>query len=141
MTMGVGILTLPKLTSTFGILGGTFAIILGFLICLMSFRFIIYCCVKTEIKEFSTLVDTLLPKTISSIFKFTYFLDMQCFSMVYAIFGWKLFCYLLFINNLLKKEWIKNERTLDLFEYNFELSMVRVVYFVSLYVIMIPLLL
>ena len=47
MTMGVGILTLPALLSSFGILGGIIALFLGMLICLFSYRSIFYVTIKT----------------------------------------------------------------------------------------------
>ena len=47
MTMGVGILTIPALLSSFGILGGLTALFLGMLICLFSYRSIFYVTIKT----------------------------------------------------------------------------------------------
>ena len=47
MTMGVGILTLPALFSNFGMCGGIIALLLGMLICLISYRFIFFCTTKT----------------------------------------------------------------------------------------------
>lgn len=141
MTMGVGILTLPALSSSFGLLGGTIALIFGFSLCLLSFRFIIYCSVNTEIKEYSQLVENLLPPFVANIFKVTYFGDMQCFSIVYSVFGWKLFEFILNIFGLLKDEWIKDITVLELHEYNPSLFLLRIVYFVVLYILMVPLLL
>lgn len=118
MTMGVGILTIPKLIKEIGIIPGIIFLILGCLICYFSYSSIFFACVKTQIKGYAELVNHLLPGTISNIFKYSYFLDMMCFTTVYSIFGWRLFEFLLRAFNLMKPEWFNQEDTLDVKEYH-----------------------
>lgn len=85
--------------------GGIF-LILGCILCYLSYESIFLACEHTQIKDYSGLVEKLLPNFINNIFKFTYFLDMQAFTVVYAIFGWKIFEFLLQSFGLINNEWL-----------------------------------
>ena len=141
MTMGVGILTLPALMQVFGMVGGIVCLFLGFCMCLFSYRFIFEAALTTEITDYSEIVNHYMPTFISKIFRITYFIDMISFGVVYSVFGYKLFMYLLYSVNLTKDEWIINEDTLDFDNYNPSLFLLRTIYFIVLYIILIPLLL
>ena len=77
MTAGVGVLTLPNLASNnFGLIGGQIALILGFLLTFIQFKFIFYCSSKNKIDNITDLATNLLPTFLSKIYKVTYFFDM-----------------------------------------------------------------
>lgn len=75
---------------------------------------------------------------MNKIFKITYFLDMEAFTIVYAIFGWKIFEFLLESFNWSKKSWYSNG-VID--EYNYDVMLYRGVFYIVLYIILIPFLL
>ena len=141
MTMGVGILTLPALMEVFGMLGGIVCLLIGFLMCLMSYRFIFEAAITTDITDYSEIVRHYMPGFIYKVFRITYFIDMISFGVVYSVFGYKLLGYLLYSVNLMKDEWMVNEDTLEFDEYNPTLFLLRSCYFVILYVVLVPLLL
>lgn len=118
MTMGVGILTLPNLIKDLGLVYGAVALILGCAICYFSYTSIFMACVQTQIKEYSEIVNKLLPSPIATMFKFTYFLDMMCFLIVYSIFGWRILEFLMNSFGLMKDEWFINKSTLEVKEYD-----------------------
>ncbi len=139
MTMGVGVLALPYYLSKFGVLTGMGALILGALMCYLSYRFIFQSSVRTGIKEYSELVEDLLPAFISKTFKFTFMMDYMIVLIVYSVVGWNLFEYLAYYVGLMKKEWVINEATMQFDEYRWEVFTMRAVYFLVVYLTLIPL--
>jgi len=139
MTMGVGVLALPFYLSKFGIITGVGALFLGALMCYISYRFIFQSSVRTGIKEYSELVDDLIPSYIAKAFKFTFTLDYMAVLIVYSVVGWNLFEYLAYYCGLMKKEWVINEATMEFDEYRWEVFTIRAIYFLVVYVALIPL--
>ena len=105
MTMGVGILTLPKLIEQVGYVIGALFLLLGCIICYFSYKSIFFASDTTKIDNYAGLVEELLPNFIFKIFRVTYYMDMQAFTIVYAIFGWKIFEFLIESFNLQRASW------------------------------------
>jgi len=66
---------------------------------------------------------------------------MLAFSIVYSVFGWKLFEFILNIFGLIKEEWWIKKSTLELKEYHPEVFSLRITFYCILFILLIPLLL
>ena len=139
MTMGVGVLALPFYFSKFGVITGVGALVLGALMCYLSYRFIFQSSVRTGIKEYSDLVDDLIPTVFAKLFKFTFTCDYMVVLIVYSVVGWNLFEYLAFYCGFMKEEWVIDEKTMQFDEYRWEVFTIRAVYFLVVYLALIPL--
>lgn len=65
---------------------------------------------------------------------------MISFAIVYSIFAWKLFEFLCSVFGVFKKEWYSDFDKLELNEYHPSVLLIRIIYYVVLYIILIPLL-
>lgn len=66
---------------------------------------------------------------------------MMSFAVVYSIFAWKLVEFLGSIFGVFKTEWYQNEDKYELKEYHPTVFMIRGIYYIILYIILVPLLL
>lgn len=64
---------------------------------------------------------------------------MMSFGIVYSVFGYKLFQFLLKTFGLTKPEWIIDADTNEFDEYNIQVTLIRIFYFIVLYCCLIPL--
>ncbi len=139
--MGVGVLTIPALMMKIGMIGGIICLFIGACLCYFSFTSIFEASIFLGIKEFSEAVNTLLPSFIAKTFKYTYILDLGCFGVIYSIFGYNLFEFLLFSMGLMKDDWINPDKPMEFNEYQPGLILLRLVYFVVLFILIAPFLL
>lgn len=139
MTMGVGVLTIPFYICEFGLLGGIIVLITGAILCGMKFRFIMEASIKTRKNSYSKLVETLIPK-LGWIFKITYTAEIILIPTCYVVTSWDLFKYIMYIFGFVKNEWIVDEGKLEWDEYNAEVFLIRLVFFLVLFVVISPLL-
>ena len=139
MTMGIGILTTPYYISSFGVLGGVLALLIGAILCLMSFRFIFEASVERKQKEFLSLISDLLPEFISRVFKYTFLLDLMIPLLSYLIISWNIFSYILYMFGLFHDDWVINVDTMEIDEYNKWVFLIRAGYFFLVFLFLIPL--
>ena len=139
MTMGVGVLTIPYYICDFGIMGGVICLVLGAIICGISFRFIMEASIITKKNSYSELVETLIPK-LGLIFKISYTAEIILLPTCYVVTSWNLFKYILYIFDFYKDDWIIDQDKLDWDEYNGEVFLIRFLFFLILFIIISPLL-
>lgn len=141
MTMGIGVMTLPKYFSALGILTGNIMLLFACLLCYLSFRFIFQCSVAKNITQFKDLVAHFLPPWIEKCFKVTLTCDYIIFFIVYSVVSWNLFEYLLYFIGLTKDDWLDDPKTITFKEYHPEVIVLRVCFFTVIYLALIFLLL
>ena len=108
---------------------------------LFKFRFIFETAVDNNLKEFKDVVARFLPRWIETLFKFSLSLDYMMFFVVYSVVSWNLFEYILVFANLYKDAWIDDSEKITFHEFNFEVILLRIGFFVVIYCCLIPLLL
>ena len=106
MTLGIGILTLPKYVMVYGAATGVLLIILSAFINYLAYRLIFNATFYTGKKSYPLLIRELLGETVYKIFRVTYMLDVCSTVMIYTIVSWNLFEYCLYFFGLYKQEWI-----------------------------------
>lgn len=106
MTLGIGILTLPKYVMGYGAITGVILIILSALINYWAYVLIFNATFYTGKKSYPLLIKELLGYKIYNIFKVTYMLDVCSTVMIYTIVSWNLFEYCLYFFGMYKKDWI-----------------------------------
>lgn len=115
MSLGIGILILPKYTQFVGIIPSILFIILGGFVNYKTYKFIFEAAYYSKIFNYFDLIEFLLGKPMRAFFNVTYFLDMGSTVTIYAIVTWRLFIYILIYMDLINEAWIldKNNITLN----------------------------
>ena len=139
MTMGIGILTLPKYVMVYGALLGVMLIVLSALINYWAYVTILRSTYFTGKKKYSCLIEDLLGSKIHNVFRVTYLLDISSSVMLYSIVSWNLFEFCMHFFGFTQKDWILDPETLTFDESNSSLSFIRYVFFFSVFLITIPL--
>ena len=91
MTMGIGILTLPKYVMIYGAVLGVLLIVLSALVNYWAYVTILRSTYFTGKKKYPELIEDLLGNKIHNIFRVTYLLDISSSVMLYSIVSWNLF--------------------------------------------------
>ena len=140
MTVGVGILTLPCYVKVFGGLMGFVMLTLSALLSYFVYSFIIDVSNETGIYDYVLLTKRYCNKTIQKIFKFTYLIDVISMPILVTILSWNIVEYLMAFVGLAKDDWFIDKETFTYNEYHKEVFLIRLLYCVLIYLIMLPLL-
>ena len=142
MTLGIGILTLPNYVKVYGLITGSSFIILSACINYMAYSFIFQSTYRTGKTTYPDLIKTLLGNKFHKIFQVTFMLDVCSTVMIYCIISWNLFEYMIYffkIGESHYKEWIENFDTIQFRENNETIMTMRYIFFLSIFLITIPL--
>lgn len=141
MTMGIGVMTLPYYFSQLGIVLGNIMLFFAAILCYLSYRFVFAASTEHNLKDYKEMVAALCPNWIAQIFKFSLTIDYLIFFIVYSVVSWNLFCYIMVFLGLVQPEWLADPDKLIFNEYHPTVFLIRVCFFVVVYLILVPLLL
>lgn len=140
-SLGMGVLSLPFFCSQLGLLGGIVAIIIAAFMFYYSSKGVLLSSIEFGQDNYPDLIKENLPTFISNIFYFTFTWDLSSLFVFYPIITWNVFCNMLVIFGYYKEDWVRDTNTMEFYDYHSEVFLMRVVYFITLYVLSIPFLL
>lgn len=114
MSLGIGILILPKYAQFVGLIPAFILIVLGAFVNYKTYEFIFEAAYYTKIFNYFDLVENLLGKFMRAFFNITYFLDMGSTVTIYAIVTWRLFVHILSYMDLIDSDWISDKNNITL---------------------------
>lgn len=139
MTVGVGILTLPVYLKELGGLMGIFFLLMAAVFSYMFYSFLVDVSNETGIYDFVLLINTLCSKPMQKIFRYSYFLDIFTMPILITILSWNIFEYLLVFMGFAHDDWFKNKDNFTFNEYHPQVLVIRLIYCVVIYLVMLPL--
>jgi amino acid permease len=141
MTMGIGVMALPFYISQMGVLTGSIIVTLAAVMSYFSFKYIFTAQILTGKKDLVQIAGKFLPRWIVAIYSYTLILDVFTAMVIYTVVSWNLFAYLVAILGLAKDSWIKDHNSLEFFDYNKEVLLLRAIFLHVLFLGLVPLLL
>lgn len=139
MTVGVGILTLPVYLMELGGLMGILFLMLAAFFSYTFYSFLVDVSNETGIYDFVLLINTLCSKPIQKIFRYTYFIDIFSMPIFITILSWNIFEYLMVFMGFARDDWFKDRDSFKFNEYHPQVLLIRLVYCVVIYLVMLPL--
>lgn len=142
MTLGIGILTLPFYVKNYGAIVGVIVIAICAIINFLAYKFIFEASDFTQKKNYPDLINELLGPFILKIFRITYMLDITSGFMIYSIVSWNLLEYMIYFFNIGEnqwKDWFINIDKIQYNEMNPTIFMIRGIFFLTVFMISIPL--
>lgn len=135
ISMGIGGFAVPFYVKEMGALIGFIIIVIAAIINYNTFMFIFESSQYTGINTYPDIVKKLLGRKIYKIFKFTMLFEFISVVLLYTLASWNLFQFFAYKFGIFKEEWLVDENTLEFDQYNINVFMYRVVFFVAVFFI------
>ena len=139
MTTGIGIMALPFYISQMGVLMGSILVLLAGFMSYFSFKYIFTAQILTGKKDLVQITRKFLPSWMVTLYSYLLIVDIFSAMVIYTVVSWNLFCYLIAIFGWAKDEWIKDPNTLEFYDYNKEVIIIRVIFLHVIFLGLIPL--
>ena len=137
ITTGVGVMSLPFYIKQMGLIAGILLILLAGSMSYFSFKYLFDAQYYTGKKDLVHIAKEFLPSWMVSIYSYVLILDNFAAMQIYTIVSWNIFSYFIFIFGLAKPSWMKNEETVEFYEYNIEVLIIRIVFLHVVYLVII----
>lgn len=141
MTTGIGIMSLPFYVKQLGMVVGLVLIILAGVLSYFSFKYIFESQYTSGKKDMVLIIKEYLPDWIGTIYSYTLIIDVLSVLTIYLVVSWNLLTYIMYFLKIAKPDWIKNHDTIEYYEYNKEVFIIRIIFIHIVYIILIPFLL
>lgn len=141
LTLGIGILVLPYYIKIYGLMTGTIIILISSVVNYFTYEFIFKAASFTKSTSYTEILEVLFPPWISKIFRFTYFMDLFSTLVIYTLVSYDIFKIVLVKYGIFEsyyEEWIENKDVMSFNESHPQVIMLRVIYFICLYLITFP---